>query len=81
MTNFFQWSWNISDRLAFVEVFSGSEDFSIDYDVLKKPFKIEPEELLSVDTYFKQYFEQILTKLKDLNYNEGQAAKRKDLTI
>jgi uncharacterized protein YbjT (DUF2867 family) len=81
LTNFFQWSWNISDRLAFVEVFSGSEDFSIDYDVLKKPFKIEPEELLSVDTYFKQYFEQILTKLKDLNYNEGQAAKRKDLTI
>jgi uncharacterized protein YbjT (DUF2867 family) len=81
LTNFFQWSWNISDRLAFVEVFSGSEDFSIDYDVLKHPFKIEPEELLSVDTYFKQYFEQILTKLKDLNYNEGQATKRKDLTI
>ena len=81
LTNFFQWSWNISDRLAFVEVFSGSEDFSIDYDVLKPSFKIEPEELLSVDTYFKQYFEQILTKLKDLNYNEGQAAKRKDLTI
>jgi uncharacterized protein YbjT (DUF2867 family) len=81
LTNFFQWSWNISDRLAFVEVFSGSEDFSIDYDVLKPTFKIEPEELLSVDTYFKQYFEQILTKLKDLNYNEGQAAKRKDLTI
>lgn len=81
LTNFFQWSWNISDRLAFIEVFSGREDFSVDYTTLNKTFKIEAKELLSVDEYFKQYFEQILTKLKDLNYNESQMAKRKDLTF
>jgi uncharacterized protein YbjT (DUF2867 family) len=81
LTNFFQWSWNISDRLAFIEVFSGREDFSVDYKAINKTFKIDESELLNVDDYFKQYFEQILTKLKDLNYNESQMAKRKDLTF
>ena len=81
LTNFFQWSWNIADRLAFIEVFSGKEDFSVNYSTLKNTFEIEPDELLSLDTYFKEYFEQILTKLKDLNYNQAQTAKRKDLTF
>jgi uncharacterized protein YbjT (DUF2867 family) len=81
LTNFFQWSWNISDRLAFIEVFSGREDFSVDFKAINKTFKIDESELLNVDDYFKQYFEQILTKLKDLNYNESQMAKRKDLTF
>jgi uncharacterized protein YbjT (DUF2867 family) len=81
ITNFFQWSWNISDRLAFIEVFSGREDFSVDYSKLNRIFKMPPENLLTVDTYFKQYFEQILTKLKDLNYNDAQNSKRKNLTF
>jgi uncharacterized protein YbjT (DUF2867 family) len=81
ITNFFQWSWNIADRLAFIEIFSGKEDFSINYRLLDETFKIKPDELLSVDNYFKEYFKQILTKLKDLNYNQAQTTKRKDLTF
>jgi uncharacterized protein YbjT (DUF2867 family) len=67
ISNFFQWTWNISDRLAFIEIFSGKQDFSVEHSSLEKKFKISPEELLDVKIYFKQYFEQILTKLKDLN--------------
>jgi uncharacterized protein YbjT (DUF2867 family) len=81
ISNWFQWTWNIADRLAFIEVFSNEEDFSVNYTKLNSIFKIPAEELLSVDTYFKQYFEQILTKLKNLNYNQAQLAKRKDLTF
>jgi uncharacterized protein YbjT (DUF2867 family) len=81
LSDFFQWSWNISDRLAFIEVFSGQEDFSVDFNKLNKTFKINADELLNVDTYFKQYFEQILTKLKDLNYNEEQVSKQRNLTF
>lgn len=80
-SNCFQWTWNIADRLAFIEVFSSQEDFSVNYAKLTNVFKIPADELLSVDTYFKQYFEQILTKLKDLNYSQVQLAKRKDLTF
>ena len=81
ITNFFQWSWNISDRLAFIEVFSGKEDFSVNYSSINKIFNIDPSELLTVDAYFKQYFKQILTKLKDLNYDDNQILKQKDLTF
>ena len=56
ITNFFQWSWNIADRLAFIEIFSGKEDFSINYELLDKIFKIKSKDLLSLDNYFKEYF-------------------------
>jgi hypothetical protein len=64
-----------------LKFFSGKEDFSINYRLLDETFKIKPDELLSVDNYFKEYFKQILTKLKDLNYNQAQTTKRKDLTF
>lgn len=81
LANFFEWSWNIADRLAFIEIFSGKEDFSVDYTILQDNFKIESTELLSLDAYLKEYFEQILTKLKDLNYNQAQIQKQRDLTF
>lgn len=81
LANFFEWSWNIADRLAFIEIFSGKEDFSVNYQILKENFQINESELLSLDSYLKEYFEQILTKLKDLNYNQAQTVKRRDLTF
>ena len=81
ITNFFQWSWNIADRLSFIEIFSGSEHFKIDYKNIEQTFGIMPNELLTVENYFQQYFEQILNKLKDLNYSQEQTAKRRDLTF
>lgn len=80
-TNFFQWTWNIADRLSFIEIFSGKENFSVDYKVLESVFKIDKNELLTLDNYFSQYFERILTKLKDLNYSQSQTVKQKDLTF
>ena len=38
LANFFEWSWNIADRLAFIEVFSGKENFYI----LRKSWRTEP---------------------------------------
>lgn len=80
ITNFFQWTWNIADRLAFIEIFSGQEKFNIDFNLLKQTFKINENELLTLDNYFTQYFERILTKLKDLNYS-SKTIKQKDLTF
>ena len=81
LANFFEWSWNIADRLAFIEVFSGKEDFSVNYSILQENFKIEATELLTLENYLTEYFDQILTKLKDLNYNQSQTVKRRDLTF
>jgi len=79
ITSFFQWSWNITDRLAFVEVLSSNVDFSVDINKLNSIFCFESGELLSLENYLQEYFEKILKKLKDLNYD--QSIKRKDLTF
>ena len=38
LANFFQGTWNIADRLAFIEIFSGEKFFTINYDLLKLTF-------------------------------------------
>jgi len=82
-TSFFQGTWNIADRLSFIEIFSGQEKFTINYELLEPIFKIKRTELLTLDKYFQQYFERILTKLKDLNYDQQNVKiiKQKDLTF
>ena len=48
---------------------------------LYSTFKFEENELLSLENYLQKYFEKMLKKLRDLNYDQNQAAKRKDLTF
>jgi uncharacterized protein YbjT (DUF2867 family) len=77
--NFFEWGWNIADRLAFIEVFSKASYFSISINNINKIFRFKPDELFYLDVYLQEYFEQILIKLKDLNYETNLESKRKDL--
>lgn len=78
LTNFFQWGWNVADRLSFIELLLDSEDFKINYNSLQKTFYIFPDDLLTFEVFFQEYFEQILSKLKTLNYDLVQ---RRDLTF
>lgn len=67
-TNFFQWTWHVSDRLAFTEVLTRGDVFNasmIESYTLLKTSAIEQE---SLERYFQEYFEKIMKKLKDLNY-------------
>ena len=77
--NFFEWGWNIADRLAFIEIFSKASYFAISVNNLNKIFRFKPDELFYLDTYLQEYFEQILIKLKDLNYETNLESQRKDL--
>jgi len=77
--NFFEWGWNIADRLAFVEIFSNASSFRISINNTNKVFRFKPEEFFYLDIYLQEYFEQILVKLKDLNYETNLESKRKDL--
>ena len=74
MVSFFQDALNVSERLAFSEVTSSGisldSDMSNTYEILD----IEKEEITSLESYIKEYYQQILKRLKemevDLNIEE-----------
>lgn len=75
ITGFFEWSLKISDRLAFIEVLNNNQSFTsaikYTYDVLD----INPNEILELDLYFREYFEMILNLLENLNAEQLEKTK------
>ena len=68
--NLVRMKWNIENN-------SSLESINEAYEV----FGFEPNSLLSLEDYLKEYFATMLKKLRDLNYDQTQAARRKDLTF
>nr|ARW68286.1 hypothetical protein [Chondria sp. (in: red algae)] len=68
ITKFFQWTWNISERLAFTKILSNSYDVCMSIHGLLNILKIEEHTLESLDNYLQEYFQRIMKKLKELNY-------------
>ena len=75
----FEWTWNISDRLAFAEVLSNSKSFKTDISDTYKIFGLDTADTLTLEKYFQEYFGTMLAKLKGLNYDQNQ--KRRDITF
>ena len=83
LMSFSKWTWEIHDRLTFSESFLDSS-LSSAFDNKKIDSKISDivflkTDMLSLDDYLEEYFANMLKKLKDLNYDQNQAAKRKKL--
>lgn len=75
--NFFQWGWQFADRLAFAEVSAGSEPLDADMDEVYSTFGIDKSEITTVEEYLGEYFNRILKKLKELDFESGRESKRK----
>lgn len=81
-----KWTWSIQDRLAFSEVISKKEnnkqDFVNSWDPnLYSTIKFNSTQITLLEDYFQEYFENILKRLRDLNFDQNQITKRKDLTF
>jgi uncharacterized protein YbjT (DUF2867 family) len=81
LASFSKWSWGVTDRLAFANVLSQSNSSEEAINQTYKVFNYEASDLLSLEDYLKEYFATMLKKLRDLNYDQTQAARRKDLTF
>ena len=77
--SFFEWGQNITDRLAFVEIFNVEDNFTKSTENIYDIFKIEKDDLLSLEEYFQEYFIKILKRLKDINFEDVQ--KQKNLVL
>ncbi len=73
---FFEWGWNVADRLAFAEVLATGQTLDAPMDKVYSIFGLNPEETTTLENYLQEYFSRILKKLKELDY-EREKAKQK----
>jgi len=77
VTRWFQWTWNVSDRLAFAEVLANGQSLQAPMDETYQIFGIDPKEISTLETYMQEYFSRIMKKLKELEYEQEKLKKRK----
>ena len=78
ISSLFEWSLKINERLAFVKTLE-ENNFSSDLLNLYEKIDIEKNSLVKLENYLEEYFERILTTLKDLNYEDS--FKQRDLKL
>jgi uncharacterized protein YbjT (DUF2867 family) len=74
---FFQWGWNVADRLAFTEVLASGRPLNASMDEVYKVFGLNPQETTTLESYLQEYFSRIMKKLKQLDYETTKDKKQK----
>ena len=77
VTRFFQWSQNASERLAFAEVLASGEPLDAPMEEVYQVFGLDPKETTTLETYMQEYFNRILKKLKEIDYEKNKTKKKK----
>ncbi|KOR36863.1 MULTISPECIES: SDR family oxidoreductase [Planktothricoides] len=75
IARFFQWSWNVADRLAFVEVLASGKPLTASMDEVYPVFGLDPKETTTLEGYLQEYFSRIMKKLKELDYEKEKNSK------
>lgn len=76
VTSFFEWTWPIANRLLFIEVLNDLEVNETEKVEFYRIFNMKKEDFISLEDYFKDYFEKILQDLQKLNFQ-----KTKDIIL
>lgn len=74
---FFQWGWNISDRLAFTEVLASGQPLNASMDEVYKIFDLDVSETTTLESYLQEYFSRIMKKLKEIDYEKAKTKNKK----
>lgn len=74
---FFQWGWNISDRLAFTEVLASGQPLNASMDEVYKIFDLDVNETTTLESYLQEYFSRIMKKLKEIDYEKAKIKNKK----
>jgi uncharacterized protein YbjT (DUF2867 family) len=77
IARFFQWGWNLSDRLAFTEVIATGKPLQASMDRTYEVFGIDPKEITTLEAYMQEYFSRIMKKLRELDYEKEKAKAKK----
>lgn len=74
---FFQWGWNVADRLAFTEVLASGKPLNAPMDEVYEVFGLDRQETTTLEAYLQEYFGRIMKKLKEIEYEKDKAKKKK----
>ncbi len=74
---FFQWSWNIADRLAFAEVIAAEEPMTAEMDPVYEILKLDPKSLTPLEEYLAEYFQKMLKRLREQDAKQKTNKKLK----
>lgn len=77
VSRFFQWGWNLADRLAFTEVLVTGRPLNAEMERVYQIFGLDPEATTTLESYLQEYFSRILKKLKELDYEKNRTKKQK----
>ncbi|MEH2260940.1 SDR family oxidoreductase [Nostoc sp.] len=74
---FFQWGWNVADRLAFTEVLASGKQLNALMDEVYTVFGLDPQQTTTLESYLQEYFSRIMKKLKEVDYQKNKNKKQK----
>ena len=76
IARFFQWSWNLADRLAFTEVIASGKPLTASMDETYAVFGLDPKDTTTLEAYMQDYFSRIMKKLKEIEYEREKERER-----
>lgn len=76
VARFFQWGWNVADRLEFAEVLATGIPLTASMDEVYQTFGLDPQEMTTLESYLQDYFGRMLKKLKELDYEKAKTKKQ-----
>lgn len=79
VAQFFQWSWNLADRLSFTEVLASGKPLTASMDETYATFGINPNEITTLEVYLQDYFSRITKKIKEIEYEKEKEKERERL--
>jgi uncharacterized protein YbjT (DUF2867 family) len=74
---FFQWGWSAAERLAFTEVITSGKPLNTPMDAVYAAFEIDPDSIATLEPYMQDYFNRILKKLKEIDYDKQKQKSKK----
>ena len=72
LTSFFQWTVDVTDRMAFAEVLNSNESFVAPMQDTYAELGVDPNQTMTLERYLQEYYSVVLKKLKEVGAQSRQ---------
>ena len=76
ITRFCEWGQNTADRLTFAEVLASGKPLDAPMENVYETFDLDPKKTTTLEEYMKEYFDRIMKKLKEIDYEKNKGKKK-----